>query len=151
MIFSYFFMLDIVLILSLIITIFCCLFLYRKLREIRKSENEIRKIIVEFTSATERANTSLLTLKKSSSDLTNFMQDKISEAKTVIEDLKFLNDQGLKVYKKFDSIESNSNKFSTNNYSNEIISKKNLYNSEPTSLIRSEMEKELINALEQSR
>ena len=79
------------------------------------------------------------------------MQDKISEAKTVIEDLKFLNDQGLKVYKKFDSIESNSNKFSTNNYSNEIISKKNLYNSEPTSLIRSEMEKELINALEQSR
>ena len=77
---------------------FVVLFLYRKLREIRKSENEIRKIIVEFTSATERANTSLLTLKKSGSDLTNFMQDKISEAKSVIDDLKFLNDQSVKVY-----------------------------------------------------
>tara|TARA_Y100001936_G_C15663310_1_gene452372 strand:- start:123 stop:557 length:435 start_codon:yes stop_codon:yes gene_type:complete len=144
-------MLDLVLIISLFITIFCCLFLYRKLQEIRKSENEIRKIISEFTSATERANTSLLTLKKSSSDLTGFMQDKILEAKSVIEELKFLNDQGVSISKKLVDSKYDSSKILSKKQSNNIISKDNFYNSKPSSTIRSEMEKELINALEQSR
>ena len=148
MIISYSFVLDMILISSLFITIFCCLFLYNKLREIRKSENEIRKIVSEFTAATERANTSLLTLKSSSSDLTNFMQDKILEAKSVIDDLKFLNEQGSKISNKYDN--------SKNIFNNDTEQKK-IFNKNGTDDInfpisnRSEMEKELISALEQSR
>ena len=148
MIISYSFILDMILISSLFITIFCCLFLYSKLREIRKSENEIRKIVSEFTAATERANTSLLTLKSSSSDLTNFMQDKILEAKSVIDDLKFLNEQGSKISNK----NCNSKKM-LNSYSEKKITLNKNINQETSfpASIRSEMEKELISALEQSR
>ena len=146
MIFSYSFILDVILIVSLFITIFCCLFLYSKLREIRKSENEIKKIIVEFTSATERANTSLLTLKKSGSDLTNFMQEKISEAKSVIDDLRFLNDQSANIQNNLDN-----SKIIRKSKSNDKYNSKNFKKAKNSLLIRSEMEKELINALEQSR
>ncbi len=146
MIFSYSFILDVILIVSLFITIFCCLFLYSKLREIRKSENEIKKIIVEFTSATERANTSLLTLKKSGSDLTNFMQEKISEAKSVIDDLRFLNDQSANIQNNLDN-----SKIIRKSKSNDKNNSKNFKKAKNSLLIRSEMEKELINALEQSR
>tara|TARA_Y100000768_G_C23610202_1_gene510152 strand:+ start:82 stop:528 length:447 start_codon:yes stop_codon:yes gene_type:complete len=145
---SYSFVLDMILISSLFITIFCCLFLYNKLRDIRKSENEIRKIVSEFTAATERANTSLLTLKSSSSDLTSFMQDKILEAKSVIDDLKFLNEQGSKISNKYEGTKNILNDYKKEKKRFNINRAEDLTSSVS---IRSEMEKELISALEQSR
>ncbi len=146
MIFSYPFILDVILIVSLMVTILCCMILYRKLREIKKSESEIKQVISQFTFATERANTSLLSLRKSGSDLTAFMQEKISEAKSTIDDLKFLNEQARKISKK------PKNKSTYSEYKgNEKNISNNVKISDIKVPLRSEMEKELLTALEQSR
>tara|TARA_B100001559_G_C16380206_1_gene566216 strand:+ start:313 stop:756 length:444 start_codon:yes stop_codon:yes gene_type:complete len=147
MIFIQSIVLDVVLILSLLVTIFCCLILYKKLKDIKKSENEIKKVVAEFSFATERANTSLLSMKNSGAELTNFMQEKISESKSIIDDLKFLNEQGKKLSKNINSSELN---YSGINKVNNNI-EKNSSNIGHSSLPKSEMEKELISALEQSR
>ena len=96
--------LDGFLALMLIVTIACCIVLYRRLLLIRKSDSEMRSVISDFTVATERAQTGLLSLKTTGMDLTHAMQEKISEAKALNDDLRFMTDLGIKVADRLDRV-----------------------------------------------
>ena len=100
--------LDGLLALMLAATIVCCSILYRRLVVIRQSQADMRSIITDFNSATERAQTGLLSLKTTGAELTQIMEEKINEAKALNDDLSYLTELGAKMADRLDRSIGNS-------------------------------------------
>tara|TARA_Y100000590_G_scaffold456263_3_gene606515 strand:- start:2047 stop:2487 length:441 start_codon:yes stop_codon:yes gene_type:complete len=146
MIFSIPIILDGILALMLAATIFCCSILFQRLVVIRKSQSDMRSVIADFNSATERAQTGLLSLKTSGKELTQSMEEKINEAKALNDDLRFLTEVGSRMADRLDKIVGNTE---SSEGITLLANKKQVNNDH--SKARSESELALMAALEQSR
>ncbi|NQV81480.1 MAG: hypothetical protein HQ495_13070 [Alphaproteobacteria bacterium] len=74
----------------LLITIGYCVVLYARLNEVRKSNTMMKKLMTEFTSATERAQAGLLSIKSTGSELSNALSERIDEARALKGDLVYV-------------------------------------------------------------
>ena len=73
----------------LLITIGYCVVLYARLNEVRKSNTVMTSLMAEFSSATERAQACLLSIKSTGSELSNALAEGIDEARTLKGDLVY--------------------------------------------------------------
>lgn len=146
MIFSIPIILDGILALMLAATIFCCSILFQRLVVIRKSQSEMRSVIADFNSATERAQTGLLSLKTTGTELTQSMEEKINEAKALNDDLRFLTEAGSRMADRLDKIVGN-----TESSEGITLYTKNKQIKSDNFKARSKSELALMAALEQSR
>lgn len=74
----------------LLITIGYCVVLYARLNEVRRSNATMKKLIAEFTSATERAQAGLLSIKSTGTELSNALAERIDEARALKGDLVYV-------------------------------------------------------------
>ena len=74
----------------LLITIGYCVVLYARLNEVRRSSATMKKLMTEFTSATERAQAGLLSIKATGSELSNALGERIDEARALKGDLVYV-------------------------------------------------------------
>lgn len=144
--------LDGILALMLVVTIFYCVILYRRLAEIRKSDQAMNRLVKDFNAATERAQVGVLSLKTSCKDLGQTMQEKIDEAKLLRDDLGFLTDTGGGLADRLDDLLGNGRIAAGTNWhptANTNVIKTEQPNA--AKLSQSESELELIAALQRSR
>ena len=74
----------------LLITIGYCVVLYARLNEVRKSNTVMKSLMAEFSSATERAQAGLLSIKSTGSELSNELDERIDEARALKGDLVYV-------------------------------------------------------------
>lgn len=74
----------------LLITIGYCVVLYARLNEVRRSNATMKKLMSEFTSATERAQAGLLSIKSTGSELSRALSERIDEARALKGDLLYV-------------------------------------------------------------
>ncbi len=74
----------------LLITIGYCVVLYARLNEVRRSNTAMKKLMSEFTSATERAQAGLLSIKSTGSELSHALSERIDEARALKGDLAYV-------------------------------------------------------------
>ncbi|MEK9945039.1 MAG: DUF6468 domain-containing protein [Alphaproteobacteria bacterium] len=135
----------------LLITIGYCVVLYARLNEVRKSNTTMKKLMVEFTSATERAQAGLLSIKSTGSELSNALGERIDEARALKGDLVYVTQAAQSLAERLDVAldegakpASQPQKRATKKRKNGVVSKE---------LVRtaSESERELMAALQQAR
>jgi len=74
----------------LLITIGYCVVLYARLNEVRRSNATMKKLMSEFTSATERAQAGLLSIKSTGNELSHALSERIDEARSLKGDLTYI-------------------------------------------------------------
>ena len=82
--------LDIVVILLLIPTIVYAVILNRRLNALRKSRDELSKVVSSFNEATMRAEAGIPKLKKATSEANLSLKDRVEKAQTLRDDLAFM-------------------------------------------------------------
>lgn len=82
--------LDIVVILLLIPTIVYAVILNRRLTALRKSRDELSKVVNSFNEATMRAEAGIPKLKKATSEANLSLKDRVEKAQTLRDDLAFM-------------------------------------------------------------
>jgi hypothetical protein len=82
--------LDIVVILLLIPTIIYAIILNRRLTALRKSRDELSKVVNSFNEATMRAEAGIPKLKKATSEANLSLKDRVEKAQTLRDDLAFM-------------------------------------------------------------
>lgn len=133
----------------LLITIGYCVVLYARLNEVRKSNTTMKKLMAEFTSATERAQAGLLSIKSTGSELSNALGERIDEARALKGDLVYVTRVAQSLAERLDialdeGAKPQPEKSATKKRRNGVVSKE---------LVRtaSESERELMAALQQAR
>ncbi len=82
--------LDIVIAVMLVVTIGYSVVLYRRLGVLRRSHDDMEKVVRKFAHSIERAQTGLLTLKTASAELSSVLVERTEAARAVSDDLGFL-------------------------------------------------------------
>ncbi|MGE4065005.1 MAG: DUF6468 domain-containing protein [Rhodospirillaceae bacterium] len=82
--------LDIVVILLLIPTIVYAVILNRRLTALRKSRDELAKVVNSFNEATMRAEAGIPKLKKATTEANGLLKDRVEKAQTLRDDLAFM-------------------------------------------------------------
>lgn len=82
--------LDIVVILLLIPTIVYAIILNRRLTALRKSRDELSKVVNSFNEATMRAEAGIPKLKKATTEANGLLKDRVEKAQTLRDDLAFM-------------------------------------------------------------
>ena len=82
--------LDIVVILLLIPTIVYAVILNRRLTALRKSRDELSKVVNSFNEATMRAEAGIPKLKKATTEANLSLKDRVEKAQTLRDDLAFM-------------------------------------------------------------
>jgi hypothetical protein len=82
--------LDIVVILLLIPTIVYAVILNRRLTALRRSRDELSKVVNSFNEATMRAEAGIPKLKKATTEANTLLKDRVEKAQTLRDDLAFM-------------------------------------------------------------
>ena len=82
--------LDVVVILLLLPTIVYAVVLNRKLSALRKSREELSKVVNSFNEATMRAEAGIPKLKKATTEANQTLKDRVDKAQTLRDDLAFM-------------------------------------------------------------
>src|SRR6201996_6419391 len=82
--------LDVVVILLLIPTIIYAVILNRKLAALRRSREELSKVVNSFNEATMRAEAGIPKLKKATTEANHTLKDRVDKAQTLRDDLAFM-------------------------------------------------------------
>tara|TARA_R110000868_G_scaffold85453_8_gene240392 strand:- start:306 stop:1007 length:702 start_codon:yes stop_codon:yes gene_type:complete len=82
--------LDIAVILLLVPTIIYAVILNRKLSALRKSREELAKVVNSFNEATMRAEAGIPKLKKATTEANHTLKDRVEKAQTLRDDLAFM-------------------------------------------------------------
>ena len=82
--------LDIVVILLLVPTIFYAVILNRRLTVLRRSRDELSKVVNSFNEATMRAEAGIPKLKKATTEANHTLKDRVEKAQTLRDDLAFM-------------------------------------------------------------
>lgn len=82
--------LDIVVILLLVPTIVYAVILNRRLTALRKSRDELSKVVSSFNEATMRAEAGIPKLKKATAEAGGLLKDRVEKAQTLRDDLAFM-------------------------------------------------------------
>lgn len=82
--------LDIVVILLLVPTIIYAVILNRRLTALRRSRDELSKVVSSFNEATMRAEAGIPKLKKATTEANHTLKDRVEKAQTLRDDLAFM-------------------------------------------------------------
>ncbi len=82
--------LDVVVILLLIPTIIYAVILNRRLAALRRSREELSKVVASFNEATMRAEAGIPKLKKATTEANHTLKDRVEKAQTLRDDLAFM-------------------------------------------------------------
>ncbi|MCH8110602.1 MAG: hypothetical protein IH905_01395 [Proteobacteria bacterium] len=82
--------LDIVIAVMLVVTIGYSVVLYRRLGVLRRSHDDMDKLVRKFAHSIERAQTGLLTLKTTTTEVSSVLVERTEAARAVSDDLGFL-------------------------------------------------------------
>jgi hypothetical protein len=82
--------LDVVVILLLVPTIVYAVILNRKLAALRRSREELSKVVNSFNEATMRAEAGIPKLKKATTEANHTLKDRVEKAQTLRDDLAFM-------------------------------------------------------------
>src|SRR5437763_1286246 len=82
--------LDIVVIILLVPTIIYAVILNRRLAALRKSRDELGKVVNSFNEATMRAEAGIPKLKKATTEANHTLKDRVEKAQTLRDDLAFM-------------------------------------------------------------
>jgi len=83
-------MLDVVVILLLVPTIIYAVILNRRLTALRRSREELSKVVNSFNEATMRAEAGIPKLKKATTEANHTLKDRVEKAQTLRDDLAFM-------------------------------------------------------------
>ena len=135
----------------LLITIGYCVVLYARLNEVRKSNSVMRKLMAEFTSATERAQAGLLSIKSTGSELSNALDERIDEARALKGDLVYVTKAAQSLAERLDVALDETSKPQAKAQKRPPAKRKNGAASKALVRASSESERELMAALQQAR
>jgi hypothetical protein len=82
--------LDLVVIVLLVPTIVYAVILNRKLGALRRSRDELAKVVASFSDATLRAEAGIPKLKKATTEANHILKDRVEKAQTLRDDLAFM-------------------------------------------------------------
>lgn len=82
--------LDVVVILLLVPTIIYAVILNRRLAALRRSREELSKVVASFNEATLRAEAGIPKLKKATTEANHTLKDRVEKAQTLRDDLAFM-------------------------------------------------------------
>ncbi len=82
--------LDVVVILLLVPTIIYAVILNRRLAALRRSREELSKVVASFNEATMRAEAGIPKLKKATTEANHTLKDRVEKAQTLRDDLAFM-------------------------------------------------------------
>jgi hypothetical protein len=82
--------LDVVVILLLVPTIIYAIILNRRLTALRRSREELSKVVASFNEATMRAEAGIPKLKKATTEANHTLKDRVEKAQTLRDDLAFM-------------------------------------------------------------
>lgn len=94
--------LDIVIAILLVVSIFYCWKLNSKMQELRKNQSQFAKMINDLDKAILKAESSISELKNISIKTSNLVQEKIDQANMVSDDLEFLTSRAINYVNRFD-------------------------------------------------
>ena len=100
-------MIDLLIIFLLILSIWYCHGLHARINELQKGKLEFNKMLKEFDSAILRAEASVMELNKLSQNTHKKIQDAVSKAESLSNDLNFMNDMSEDIVKKLELTLSN--------------------------------------------
>jgi hypothetical protein len=135
----------------LLITIGYCVVLYARLNEVRKSSTVMRKLMAEFSSATERAQAGLLSIKSTGSELSNALDERIDEARALKGDLVYVTQAAQSLAERLDVALDENSKPQAKAQKPPAAKRKNGAASKALVRASSESERELMAALQQAR
>lgn len=135
----------------LLITIGYCVVLYARLNEVRKSSTVMKKLMAEFSSATERAQAGLLSIKSTGSELSNALDERIDEARALKGDLVYVTQAAQSLAERLDVALDENSKPQTKTHKRPASKRKNGTASKALVRASSESERELMAALQQAR
>lgn len=96
------FILDGVVAILLVATIFWCVQLHRRLSGMRRDQSELTQVIVELNKATTHAEASIAALKAHSAEAGAALQESVSKAQRLTDDLSYLTDHGSRLVDQLD-------------------------------------------------
>jgi hypothetical protein len=135
----------------LLITIGYCVVLYARLNEVRKSNSVMKKLMAEFSSATERAQAGLLSIKSTGSELSNALDERIDEARALKGDLVYVTQAAQSLAERLDVAIDENSKPPAKTKKRPAAKRKNGTASKALVRASSESERELMAALQQAR
>jgi hypothetical protein len=135
----------------LLITIGYCVVLYARLNEVRKSNTTMKKLMAEFTSATERAQAGLLSIKSTGSELSNALDERIDEARALKGDLVYVTKAAQSLAERLDVALDEGSRPQPKSPKRPAAKRKNGTVSKALVRTSSESERELMAALQQAR
>jgi hypothetical protein len=135
----------------LLITIGYCVLLYARLNEVRKSNTVMKSLMTEFSSATERAQAGLLSIKSTGSELSNALDERIDEARALKGDLVYVTQVAQSLADRLDVALDENSKPQTKAQKRPAAKRKNGIASKALVRASSESERELMAALQQAR
>lgn len=135
----------------LLITIGYCVVLYARLNEVRKANSVMKKLMAEFSSATERAQAGLLSIKSTGSELSNALDERIDEARALKGDLVYVTQAAQSLAERLDVAMDENSKPPAKTKKRSAAKRKNGTASKALVRASSESERELMAALQQAR
>jgi hypothetical protein len=135
----------------LLITIGYCVVLYARLNEVRKSNTVMKSLMAEFSSATERAQAGLLSIKSTGSELSNALDERIDEARALKGDLVYVTQVAQSLAKRLDAALDENLEPQTKAQKRPVAKRKNGIAPKAFDRASSESERELMAALQQAR
>jgi len=135
----------------LLITIGYCVVLYARLNEVRKSNTVMKSLVAEFSSATERAQAGLLSIKSTGSELSSALDERIDEARSLKGDLVYVTKVAQSLAERLDIALDENSKRQTTEQKRPAAKRKIGAASKALARASSESERELMSALQQAR
>ena len=135
----------------LLITIGYCVVLYARLNEVRKSNTVMKSLMAEFSSATERAQAGLLSIKSTGGELSNALDERIDEARALKGDLVYVTQVAQSLAKRLDAALDENLEPQTKAQKRPVAKRKNGIAPKAFDRASSESERELMAALQQAR
>ena len=135
----------------LLITIGYCVVLYARLNEVRKSNTVMKSLMAEFSSATERAQAGLLSIKSTGSELSNALDERIDEARALKGDLVYVTQVAQSLAERLDVVLDENSKSQIKAQKRPVAKHKIGIASKVLVRASSESERELMAALQQAR
>ncbi len=95
--------LDGVVAILLAVTIGYCAFLYRRLAGLRAAKEDMAQLVVQLNTATGSAHSGILELKSGSKDLVASLQEEMSNARALIDELSVVNQSGQRLAERIEN------------------------------------------------
>ena len=95
--------LDVSVALMLVLTIYYCIKLNKRIKVLQDSKSELAQLIKQFDESTQQATDSIIEIQRASKKISTNIQEKLDKANYIADDLAFMIERGNKTADKMDS------------------------------------------------